>query len=174
MTLQEMFREQERVNQSIRDTILSTDLLPGEEQRISAIINYGGEHLKNFKPENRTYYVCLTAVMKNGMAIEYVPEKYRSKEMYAAACKSNGLALSYVPEKFITAAMCKDAVSNDGRALHYVPEKHKTLSLCKNALSLKCTYMCGLLLVALNLKKLLLLKVQSCVLLKQVPSDSAA
>ena len=110
MTMQERFMEIQKLNQAIKDTTYSFKLQPDEEQRISSIISNGGLHLKNFKPENRTYPVCLAAVMKDGMAIEFVPVDLHLKEIYYAACKSDGRALGKIPEKFRTAALCKVAI----------------------------------------------------------------
>ncbi len=98
--------------------------------RILAIKEEGGRHLGRFKPENRTYPVCLAAVADDGSALEYVPEELRTKEIYLAACKASGKMLSYVPLKHINTAICKAAVMSDGLALCFVPEKYRTEQLC--------------------------------------------
>ena len=101
-----------------------------DQERILSIKKYGGRHLQNFKTENRTYPVCLAAVTDDGTALEFVPEKLRTKEIYEAACKSSGAMLQNVPENHISASLCKAAVMNDGLALSFVPEKYKTEKLC--------------------------------------------
>jgi hypothetical protein len=40
--------------------------------------------------------------------------------------KTYGIALEYVPEKFRTLELCKLAVTDDSRALEYVPEELRT------------------------------------------------
>lgn len=130
MTWQERDAERKRINQSIKDVVLSSCLPQEDVQRINSIINNDGFYLKKYKPENRTIPVCLAAVMKDGLAIEFVPEHIRTKDICNAACISDGLALMYVPEEIKNAEICKNAVLNNGIALKYVPEKYKTQQMC--------------------------------------------
>ena len=71
-----------------------------EEERIQSIKKNGGCHLQNFKKENITYDMCLAAVMDDGEAIEYVPDDYKTKEIYTEACRSNGMVLKKVPPMY--------------------------------------------------------------------------
>ena len=47
--------------------------------------------------------------------------------MCEIAVGQNGIALRWVPDKLKTKEMCEIAVGNDGNALQYVPDKWKTL-----------------------------------------------
>lgn len=96
-----------------------------EKERIQAIIDYGGGHLKKFKSEYRTYALCLAAVKDSAEALDYVPEKYRTEEIYQEACKHGGWVLNQVPEEYMNYEICQYAVMSYGDALKYVPEKYK-------------------------------------------------
>jgi hypothetical protein len=82
--------------------------------------------------------VCLTAVRNAGLAIAYVPEKFRRLRVYTswwskicnAAVAADGLALQFVDPK--TPERCRIAVAQNGWALNYCPEK--TLELCRLAI----------------------------------------
>lgn len=104
-----------------------------EQERIESIKKNGGCHLQNFKDENVTYDMCLAAVQSTGQAIHYVPDKFKTEEIYQEACKHGGTILRLVPKKYIKKAICEWAVENDGLSLEYVPDKFKTVKLCLKA-----------------------------------------
>ena len=101
-----------------------------EQERIDSIKKNGGCHLKNFKPENITYQMCLTAVSDSGSAIYYLPEQYRTKEIYQIASQSYGEVLRIIPQEYLTPEICTNAVKAMGTALAYVPDSFKTSDLC--------------------------------------------
>jgi len=51
--------------------------------------------------------------------LRYVPEKFRTAELYLEAVKQDGNALEYVPEKFITAELCLEAVRHSEKVKFY-------------------------------------------------------
>lgn len=104
-----------------------------EQERIESIKTNGGRHLQNFKAENVTYDMCLAAVENDGYALEFVPEKFRNKKIYKAACKSRGMLLRFVPDTFIDKKICELSICSAGLALQYVPEELKTTDLCFKA-----------------------------------------
>lgn len=106
-----------------------------EQERIQSIKSNGGEHLKNFKKENVTYNMCLVAVQSNGEAISYVPEQYRTEEIYQEACKHGGMVLGRVPKEYMSKEICEYAIASTGLALQYVPDAYRTMELCKKAVS---------------------------------------
>ena len=97
-----------------------------EAERIQSIKNNGGRHLQNFKEQNITYAMCLTAVELDGTAFYMVPEQFRTEEIYKLACKTYGSILHAVPNEYMSKEICEYAVSSDGLAVEYVPEKFKT------------------------------------------------
>ena len=104
-----------------------------EEERIQSIKKNGGCHLQNFKKENITYDMCLAAVMDDGEAIEYVPDDYKTKEIYTEACRSNGMVLKKVPPMYASEKVYEIAVSSSGAALQFVPPESISLQLCRQA-----------------------------------------
>lgn len=81
-----------------------------------------------------TKEICIIAVEQNGIAIQYVPEKYKTDPLIImAALYQKGIALQYIHTDLITKPMCIMAINQDGMALKYVPEKYKTYDLCLDA-----------------------------------------
>lgn len=78
--------------------------------------------------------ICLSAVHQAGLAIAYVPERFRRQRIFApmwakicdAAVAQDGLALQFVEPK--TPERCRIAVSQNGWALNFCPVK--THELC--------------------------------------------
>ena len=105
-----------------------------EEQKIESIRKNGGMHLKNFKPENITYNMCMAAVKRDGEASMYVPKQYRTTEIYSEACK-NGAGLFRIPKEYRTRAMCEDAVSYNGFSITEVPQEYICEELCFTAVT---------------------------------------
>jgi len=76
--------------------------------------------------------LCLKEVKRNRHTLEFVlqcalPEDRQS--LYLEAVK-NGLALQHVPEEFKKQELCRIAVEKDWRALEFVPEELKDEKLC--------------------------------------------
>ena len=67
---------------------------------------------------------------ENAEYLEYVPEAYRTENVYLAAVSQDGWALRFVPEALKTAAVCLAAVQENAYALQFVPEALKTAELC--------------------------------------------
>ncbi len=105
-----------------------------EQEKIDKINKNGPDYLNKYKPENITYNMCLAAVKNYGSALRYVPEEYRSEEIYAVACRNDGEMLWIVPTSLRSHELCLDAVSSKGEALRYVPEHLKTEDICFAAL----------------------------------------
>lgn len=73
-----------------------------------------------------TYADCITAVSKNGRALQDVPVSLIDASLCTLAVKDSGYALAYVPVKHImTLEMCVIAVKNHAGSVHFVPEKFK-------------------------------------------------
>jgi len=77
----------------------------------------------------------LKAITKNGLALEYVPEKLRNEEICLLAVTADGDALEYVPEKIRNKEICLAAVTENGYALEYVPEKIRNEEICLAAVT---------------------------------------
>ncbi len=53
--------------------------------------------------------------------LEFIPEKYKTLELYKLAVENGGSALEYVPEQYITLELCRYAIQNNIWSLKYVP-----------------------------------------------------
>lgn len=60
------------------------------------------------------------AVIQNGLALLYIPKKYRNREIHELALRSNGLALKFVEMKKQTQAFCLIAVEQNRAAFHCI------------------------------------------------------
>ena len=74
------------------------------------------------------------AIEINALLLFFVPDMYKTKELYALASHRNGLALRYVPAKTQDQELCMQAVKNNPRAIEFVDEKFKTRELCEKAI----------------------------------------
>jgi hypothetical protein len=80
-----------------------------------------------------TEAMSLEAVKENGLALQYVPNEYKTAGLCLEAVKENGLALHYVPNEYKAADLCSEAVKQNGYSLQFVPEELKTAELCLEA-----------------------------------------
>lgn len=67
-------------------------------------------------PEGPLLY--LTAVKQDGLALEFVPSKYKTPKLCLEAVRQNGLALAFVAQQ--TPLICKEAVRNDPFAVKMI------------------------------------------------------
>jgi hypothetical protein len=98
-------------------------------------LNNNGLALQFIPEELRTKELCEIAVNNYGSALEWIPEKFKTETICKIAVKNSGIALEFIPEELRTPEICKLAVTNDGFALEFVPEKLKTYELCKIAMT---------------------------------------
>lgn len=85
--------------------------------------------------EFRTKNLYLEAIKQNGKALEYVPDKYKSEGSCKIAIKQNGLALKFVPENILSKELFVLAVEQNGLSLEYVPSKNRSKELCNAAVN---------------------------------------
>ncbi len=64
----------------------------------------------------RTPAICMTAVRKDGMLLEHVPEALKTPELCMAAVRQNGMALKFVPDRLKTLELCTAAMEQNGAA----------------------------------------------------------
>ena len=121
-------------------------------------VQKNGDLIRFVPEELQTEEMCLLALKTSveGMAVTYIPQSVRKKrkapKWYELAVQYNGLALNYVPNKYMTQEMIKAAIqaSKEGRGsegksvwpITYVPKKFRTeeillLSLQQNCKSIK-------------------------------------
>ena len=66
--------------------------------------------------------------------LEYVPDKFKTKEMCNKAVDKDPLNLEYVPDHFIHQEMCAKSVGRDPTILKYIPDHFKTQEMCDKAI----------------------------------------
>ena len=101
-----------------------------------AAVQKDGWALDYVPEEFKTPELCLTAVKNakgrlfGGSFLSHVPESLRDEKLCLAAVQQNGISLSHVPKALRTAELCRIAVEENGWALGDVPEELKTKELC--------------------------------------------
>ena len=90
-------------------------------------------NLKFIPDEYRTKELYELAVRQNGFALDYISKTLRTPKLCEIAVKSNGHALRFIPHEYKTQEICELAVKNNGDALRFVPNEYKTPELCKLA-----------------------------------------
>ena len=80
----------------------------------------------------RTRAVCLIAVYYRASNIWHVPNELQ-EELSKYAFKSNYTAIQYIREKYKTRDMCEEAVIGDGMLLIYVPYEWRDITMCSFA-----------------------------------------
>lgn len=67
--------------------------------------------------------LCLSSVSNCGLALEFVPDPISSDmQICLTSVRENGLALQFVPNNLRDINICLEAVSNNGLALEFVPD----------------------------------------------------
>ena len=83
------------------------------------ILQHNGLLLEYTVP--KTEDLCYTAVVQNGMALQFVPAPLQSLELCRAALQQNGLALQFVIEQ--TPVLCATAIVQNENALQLVKNR---------------------------------------------------
>lgn len=89
------------------------------------------ENPELLKSTTQTYELCLSVVMKNGNAIEYVNPEFRTKEMFMTAVMNDPKSLFYIydeNEQFLE--LCLAAVCRYGLSIAFVAPKYRTYEIC--------------------------------------------
>ena len=115
------------------DPTIWTDIPTASKQWMKNVIRDGWA-LQYIPEEHRSYDMCLHAVKQCGWTLQFVPEEHRSYDLCLSAVEQNGGTLKYVPMEHRSYDLCLSAVQQDRCALYFVPMEHR--SKIKEALSL--------------------------------------
>ena len=120
------------------DKIIITDIVDFENMPDSLWINIApkcGIMLKYVDPlsDLLTESICAAAVNHYGLALEFVPNKFKSINVCTLAVQQNGLSLQFVPPDLINKEICILATKQYGCALKYVPLQFRTVEMWKAA-----------------------------------------
>lgn len=102
-------------------------------------VEASGDTLQYVPMKFRTREMCLAAVRSDSAAqyaLAYVPHKLRTPDLYLEAVRHDEDALDNVPAKFKTRELCLEAIKHSGTAMRYVPTAMKTLAFCRDAVRL--------------------------------------
>lgn len=70
----------------------------------------------------RHYDICFDAVKQNGMALQFVNNRFQEEYLCLEAVKQNGLALQFVKDELKTYDVCFAAVEQNGLALQFIAD----------------------------------------------------
>lgn len=83
--------------------------------------------------KEKTPKICLTAVRRNGLCLEHIPEVDQSIELCMEAVRNNPKALEFVADVYQTEQMCYSVLQRDNSMIQFV--KDQTPKLCMVAVS---------------------------------------
>jgi len=70
------------------------------------VVEQNGLLLEYIKSKDKTRELCIKAMEQNGLALKFVPRQYHDYQMYVDVIKNNGLALKYVFLSILTDQQC--------------------------------------------------------------------
>jgi hypothetical protein len=102
--------------------------IPFERQTkdlVEAALLNTGESIRYADPRHLGEASCrrVLSVKGNGLLLAYVPTRLRSQAMYDTAVMNDPLALQLVPDEFKTVEMCQEAVSQNSSLSDFVPHE---------------------------------------------------
>ena len=83
--------------------------------------------------KRNAYHELYDIVKDCPSTISYIPDQYKTKEMWEYAVNMCSSYLCDVPDNLITQEMCDNAVLRCSDSLEFVPKKYKTEQMCKAA-----------------------------------------
>jgi hypothetical protein len=104
-----------------------------------AAVNRNGLNLQYISAKRRSYALCLAACYQTGEALSFVPKDLLDRRICGAAVSRNAAVLSMVPSQWLDEMLVLSAVKNSGKVLALIPERFKTFVLCKVAIEQDCT-----------------------------------
>ncbi len=117
----------------------STELLaqiPSHLQKRGMVvraIDLDGLALEYVDEKFKDQELCDKAFSQNINAIRYFPDKYKDADKCDIAVRYDISNIAYIPDQFKTKIMCRKAIKNSGALLEYIPEKYKDYELCELA-----------------------------------------
>ena len=117
---------------------------PIREALYTLACTYNGAALRHCHPLKRRRKLCLTAFhaeTDGHLALEYIPEKWRTQAMYEVACREDYSWLARIPDHIDRQPLDLMAVERYGSlALQYIPPQHHSAVLCRKAVHCNSTY----------------------------------
>ena len=87
-------------------------------------------------PKNKvTKSMCKSAILQNCNALNYIPPRYLTEEIYMLALQKDYHAIKSIPKNKLTKKYCQTAFDKDIVALKYIPKRFKTDEMCIKAMN---------------------------------------
>ena len=80
-----------------------------------------------------TQDICIKAVEKYSILLEFVSGLFKTKTMLKKAVEDDQESLEFVPDHFKTQGMCNEAIEVSPWQLKYVPDQYKMQRMCDKA-----------------------------------------
>ena len=77
--------------------------------------------------------MCNEGVQGAPWVLVWVPDQYKTQEMWNEAVQGAPWVLVWVPPWLVTREMCNEAVQSDPWMLEHVPDQYKTQEMCNEA-----------------------------------------
>ncbi len=89
-----------------------------------------GRSLRTVPESMKVPFLCRSAITANGgMELEFVPFRFKDREICEAAVRNNGSALRFVPETVVDSAICEAALASTPEAFQWVPQSLMTYGM---------------------------------------------
>ena len=79
----------------------------------------------------------MSQYVKDLLSIWFVPDQFKTQEMWNKTVQSYPWALKYVPDQYKTQEMCNEAVEKKPRVLRFVPDQFVTQEMWHKAVKKK-------------------------------------
>jgi hypothetical protein len=123
--------------EAVKNSRFALKLVDKEHSEYFAIYTSAVKHfglvLQDIDPRLRTIELCEEAVKQNGLALEFVPEEFKSN-LYLIAVNQNILALNYLPENLKSYELYLKYIDVNG-LLNNIPENYRDIEMCIKALT---------------------------------------
>lgn len=96
---------------------------------IDELIKLNPEYIKTI--DNITYEQCIIAVKNDGRALTYIPDNFKTNELFKIAIENDAMALKYISEEYQTEELCLAAIQKNPDSFEYI--KKQTSFLCLSA-----------------------------------------
>ncbi len=95
-------------------------------------VKQNGLALQFINDKFKEEHLCFVAVYQNGLALQFVSDECKTYDICYIACKENGLALQFISDKIKKSnprELFKRAVEQNYRVIEFVPPEYRTIEL---------------------------------------------
>lgn len=100
------------------------------EEQSKLIVTEDGMLLQDVHIKFRSKEICKLAIENTGLAIQFVPSKFQTEEMYLIAVSNEPFSIKFIPEEKRTKKIVNTAFIKNPLVFRYIPQKHITHEMC--------------------------------------------